>query len=86
MEGYAVVEVEDSGRGISYDELDQLFDKFKRGDGIYKVDTTGSGLGLYIAKKIIEAHGGNIWAESSGIGQGSTFKFTLPVSDNVSFN
>ncbi len=86
MEGYVVVEVEDSGRGISYDELDQLFDKFKRGDGIYKVDTTGSGLGLYIAKKIIEAHGGNIWAESSGIGQGSTFKFTLPISDNVSFN
>ncbi len=79
MDKYVLVIVEDDGRGIPYDELDQLFEKFKRGEDIYRVDTSGSGLGLYIAKKIVEGHGGNIWAESDGVGQGSVFKFTLPL-------
>ncbi|MDP3994990.1 MAG: ATP-binding protein, partial [bacterium] len=41
----------------------------------------GSGLGLFIAKKIIEAHGGRIWSESEGEGKGSMFTFTLPIGD-----
>ncbi len=78
MEKYVLVSVTDTGRGISYEELDELFNKFRRGKDINKVDTSGVGLGLYIAKKIIEGHSGNIWAESDGYGKGSTFKFTLP--------
>ncbi len=79
MEKYVLVKVQDNGKGISYEELDQLFQKFKRGKDINRVDTTGVGLGLYIAKKIIEGHGGNIWAESEGENKGTTFKFTLPL-------
>lgn len=76
---YILVTVKDNGTGIPYDELDSLFEKFKRGSEINKVDTSGVGLGLYIAKKIIQGHGGNIWAESEGYGKGATFKFTLPL-------
>ncbi|HAH04541.1 TPA: hypothetical protein DCL28_03220 [Candidatus Komeilibacteria bacterium] len=73
------ISVTDTGVGISTDEVTKLFEKFVRGSGIAQVDTSGSGLGLYIAKKIVEAHQGSIWAESAGKGQGSTFSFTLPV-------
>jgi len=79
MDKYILVKVQDNGKGISYDELDQLFQKFRRGKDINRVDTSGVGLGLYIAKKIIEGHGGNIWAESEGENKGTTFKFTLPL-------
>ncbi len=79
MDKYILVKVQDNGKGISYEELDQLFQKFKRGKDINKVDTSGVGLGLYIVKKIIEGHGGNIWAESEGENKGTTFKFTLPL-------
>jgi len=80
-DNYMVVSVHDNGIGIAYEELDQLFEKFRRGKEINKVDTSGNGLGLYIAKKIIEGHGGNIWAESEGENKGSIFKFTLPLTD-----
>ena len=76
---YIVVSIHDNGIGIPYEELDKLFEKFRRGKDINKVDTSGNGLGLYIAKIIITGHGGNIWAESEGTGKGSTFKFTLPM-------
>lgn len=79
MDKYILVKVQDNGKGISYDELDQLFQKFRRGKDINRVDTSSVGLGLYIAKKIIEGHGGNIWAESEGENKGTTFKFTLPL-------
>jgi signal transduction histidine kinase len=74
---HILVEVIDTGIGISPEELPRVFDDFYRG---IRVDTGGAGLGLSISKKIIEAHRGNLWVESpcpeSGIG--SKFTFTLP--------
>ncbi|MDP2631043.1 MAG: ATP-binding protein [Candidatus Uhrbacteria bacterium] len=72
------VEVHDTGRGIPKEETDKLFSKFVRGEGIAQVQPDGSGLGLYIAKRIVDAHKGDIWVESEGLGKGSTFIFTLP--------
>jgi PAS domain S-box-containing protein len=68
-----LVQVTDTGIGITEDHLPYIFDAFYRG----KRDMKGSGLGLSIAKTIIEAHGGRIWAESVPE-KGSTFSFTLP--------
>jgi len=76
--GEALVSVADLGIGIAADELPRLFQRF------YRTRETGSteglGLGLYITRKLVEAHGGRIWAESPGPGQGATFYFTLPVT------
>lgn len=71
--------VKDTGVGIETKEAKNLFSKFVRGSGIAKVDPSGSGLGLFIAKKITEGHGGNIWAQSEGVGKGSTFQFEIPI-------
>ncbi|HAZ16945.1 MAG: hypothetical protein A3H59_03950 [Candidatus Jacksonbacteria bacterium RIFCSPLOWO2_02_FULL_43_9] len=72
--------VEDTGMGIDAETIVKLFQKFSRGEKGLTTNTTGSGIGLYIARKIIEMHGGRIWAESNGIGQGARFIFTLPLS------
>ena len=69
--------VKDNGIGIPHNQLDRVFSKFFRADSAVKIDTRGSGLGLYIAKNIIEAHKGRIWFESKE-GRGSTFCFSLP--------
>ena len=73
----ARVEVIDTGVGISPEDLPKLFSDFYRGSN---VDVKGTGLGLSISKRIIEAHGGQIWAESpcAETGKGSRFTFTLP--------
>ncbi len=72
--------VTDDGVGISADELSQLFHKFSRpSDEAGERKSKDSGLGLAIAKGIVDAHGGRIWAESGGPGQGARFAFTLPV-------
>ncbi|MBU1889875.1 GAF domain-containing protein, partial [Patescibacteria group bacterium] len=73
------VSVKDTGRGIAKAETSKLFSKFVRGEGIAQVQPDGSGLGLYIAKRIVDAHKGEIWVESEGLGKGSTFIFTLPL-------
>jgi len=74
--GEAVVfHVADTGEGICPEHLPRLFDRFWQAE---RGDRKGLGLGLAIAKGIVEAHGGRIWAESTP-GQGSTFSFTLPV-------
>ncbi|PLX25061.1 hypothetical protein C0580_03395, partial [Candidatus Parcubacteria bacterium] len=73
--------VEDTGIGIKKDEVKTLFRKFVRGSGVAQVHTGGSGLGLFIAQKIIKEHGGRIWAESDGQGKGSRFKFEIPLYD-----
>ncbi|MDD5039982.1 MAG: ATP-binding protein [Patescibacteria group bacterium] len=74
-----LVSVKDTGRGIEPEEAKKLFAKFVRGFGIAQVNPDGSGLGLYVARRLTEAHGGTIWVESQGIGKGSTFHFTLPI-------
>jgi len=69
--------VRDSGPGIAPQHIEQLFERFYRGDEGRSRDSGGSGLGLAIARAIIEAHGGRIWAESAE-GQGATFHVELP--------
>lgn len=73
-----VVSVADQGIGLAKTDLKKIFEKFYRIDSSVTRDTGGIGLGLSIAKYIVEMHGGRIWAESKGKGQGSTFYFTLP--------
>ncbi len=68
--------VTDTGMGVSADEKEKLFQKFGRGEG-GKTNTSGSGLGLYLAKQIAEAHGGHVAIDSPGIGKGSTFTIEL---------
>lgn len=65
--------VQDSGTGMSDDEISHIFERYWRGR---EASPTGTGLGLYIARGVVEAHGGSIWAESQ-LGVGSTFHFTL---------
>ncbi|MBI2984610.1 MAG: GAF domain-containing protein [Candidatus Kerfeldbacteria bacterium] len=72
--------VKDTGIGIRKQDAPELFNKFVRGSGIAQIQPDGSGLGLFIAKSIIDSHGGRIWAESEGEGKGSTFQFTLPLT------
>ncbi len=75
----ARVIVADTGVGIAPDEIDGLFEKFKRARGANNVNTTGTGLGLYVAKQLTEGHGGRVWAESDGPGKGSRFIVELPL-------
>jgi len=80
-EGNRVVfSIEDTGIGISSEERVTLFEKFSRGKGVTKMHTEGTGLGLYLAAKLVEAHQGRIWIESEGKGKGSVFYFELPVN------
>lgn len=77
------VSVTDSGIGIDKDDLDRLFSKFGQlKSGIKQAELKSTGLGLFIAKGIIEATGGKIWAESPGIGMGATFYFTVPLGES----
>ena len=71
-------EVIDNGEGIEKDRLAKVFDKFMTPSDVLPGKGGGVGLGLYIAKGIVEAHKGNIWAESEGKNKGSRFVFTLP--------
>jgi signal transduction histidine kinase len=79
-EGQATVAVVDTGTGIDPEIFPRLFTKFASKGG-YSSDT-GIGLGLYISKSIIEAHGGKIWAENNKEGKGATFTFSLPLTNN----
>jgi signal transduction histidine kinase len=70
--------VTDTGIGIAPEHMPNLFTRFYRVDKSRARPMGGSGIGLTIAKHLVEAHGGHIWASSAGLGQGSTFSFTLP--------
>ena len=80
--GEVIISVKDSGIGIEASEIDHLFSKFYRTKNARHADTEGMGIGLFMAKNITEKHHGRIWAESQGIGKGSTFSLALPVEHN----
>ena len=73
--GEIILSVKDSGTGIHPEILPKLFSKFATGSEI------GTGLGLFISKNIVEAHGGKIWGENNTDGKGATFAFSLPLSE-----
>jgi signal transduction histidine kinase len=74
-----VFTVRDTGDGIAAGDVDRIFERFYKSD--HSRADGGSGLGLSIAKHIVEAHGGAIHAASAGPGRGATFTFTLPVAE-----
>jgi signal transduction histidine kinase len=73
-----MVSVSDTGSGLSQADQKKIFEEFHQADPSSTRAKGGSGLGLSIAKRIVEMHGGRIWVEST-LGKGSTFRFTLPV-------
>jgi PAS domain S-box-containing protein len=81
-DNFIVISVNDNGIGFTEEEKTKLFTQFgkiERYGQNFDVESEGTGLGLYIAKKIVELHGGKIWMESEGRNKGSTFYFSLPM-------
>ncbi len=76
------IRVKDSGIGIDRDDLPKLFTKFWRSKEAKTTDTEGMGIGLFMAREIIERHDGEIYVESEGVGKGSTFIIRLPLAMN----
>jgi histidine kinase len=76
------ITITDTGIGIASEHLPHLFTRFYRVDKSRSRAGGGSGIGLTIARHLVEAHGGRIWAESQGKGRGSTFGFSLPIANN----
>jgi signal transduction histidine kinase len=74
------IAVTDSGIGLAPESLPHVFDRFYRVDRSRARASGGSGIGLTVAKHLVESQGGHMWAESSGLGRGSTFTFTLPLA------
>ena len=79
MGDYAHFLVHDTGVGISKEKLDQIFEPFMQIDGTLSRKYGGTGLGLPVAKKLIELHGGSLWVNSK-LGKGSTFVFAIPLA------
>lgn len=77
---FARIKIKDTGIGISESTKPKLFKKFSRGEGAVKVNTTGSGLGLFIASTMISGVGGKMWAESEGENKGSAFFVEIPLA------
>lgn len=77
-----ICRIKDTGVGLSQDDIHHLFGKFTRGSEGSKMNTGGSGLGLYVAKKMLEAHKGTVWVDSEGAGRGSVFVIELLASDH----
>jgi signal transduction histidine kinase len=73
------VYITDTGIGLAQNDIYHIFGRFTRGASGRKENAEGSGLGLYIAKKMIESQRGKIWVDSPGLGQGSTFVIELPL-------
>jgi len=79
------VSVHDTGMGILKDQQDRIFTKYFRGSNAVRMETEGTGLGLFIAKNIVETHGGKIWFVSEA-NRGTTFAFTVPVVPKTASN
>ncbi|MFX0139343.1 MAG: sensor histidine kinase [Candidatus Hodarchaeota archaeon] len=81
-DNFIIISIKDTGIGITREEKERLFTQFGKieryGQGL-DIISDGSGLGLYISKKIVKLHGGKIWVESEGRNKGTTFYFTLPL-------
>jgi signal transduction histidine kinase len=71
--------ISDTGIGIEKDDQKRIFNSFEQVDGSSSRQYGGAGLGLSLAKRLVELHGGRIWVESEGTGKGSTFSFVIPV-------
>jgi GAF domain-containing protein len=78
VDGIVEISVSDTGTGIAPDDQATIFEEFRQVGGDYTHKKEGTGLGLTLAKKFVELHGGRIWVESE-LGKGSTFTFTLPI-------
>jgi signal transduction histidine kinase len=75
----AIVAIRDEGAGIDPENLNRIFDLFQQGSGAPVRGHVGLGLGLYVARQVARAHRGDVWADSRGKGQGSTFYLALPL-------
>jgi signal transduction histidine kinase len=73
-----IISISDTGIGIAKEDMTKLFGKFVRAKDAFRTNVVGTGLGLYVAKQMVEAQGGKIWIESPGVGKGSTFFVELP--------
>lgn len=73
------VAVKDTGIGIQEQDLERIFEPFEQVEGTASRKYQGTGLGLSLTRRMVELHGGRIWAESEGLGKGSTFSFLIPV-------
>ena len=79
---FVQISIKDSGVGIPDGQEKKLITKFFRGTNAVKIQTEGTGLGLFITRNIILRHGGKIWAETKE-GKGSIFYFTLPIDEKL---
>ena len=86
MGDFIQVEIEDNGRGIATKDLPYIFDRFYRTDASRNSSKGGSGIGLSIVKKIIEDHGGKIWATQQGRRSGTAMYFVLRKYQEVPAN
>jgi signal transduction histidine kinase len=86
MDGARVlISVTDTGIGIPPDKLEAIFQEFTQLDSSTTRKVGGTGLGLPISRRLVEMHGGRLWAESSGVhGEGSTFFVELPIEARIS--
>ncbi|MEQ1913187.1 MAG: HAMP domain-containing sensor histidine kinase, partial [Vicinamibacterales bacterium] len=76
----ATIKVSDRGAGVPISELGQIFKRFYRIPGAMTSRIKGAGLGLFIVRTVVARHGGTVFAESDGPGQGSTFTVQLPLT------
>lgn len=75
------ISINDNGIGLAKDQLDKIFERFYQVEDHMTRTNGGMGIGLSIAKALVEAHGGRIWATSPGLNQGTTFTLTLPLAE-----
>ena len=82
-DGTLMIAVSDTGIGLPAEELERIFAPFVQADGSATRKYEGTGLGLSLTRKLVELHGGRIWAESEGPGRGSTFRVILPLAGEI---